>query len=113
MKNKSTAWQFPKRLQKWLFLLQYSFRQGNLKSKGILINQAGFVLELAFIIFVWQFITNNNKDVVTYLFAGFMISHLGWNSFAGSLAEDIVSGKITTYTQTLTNLPNPKDSFNF
>ena len=88
---------------KWWYLLKYSFLQGNLKIKGFLINQLGFLLDLTLTMLVWQNITKGNVSYITYFFVGFMISHIGWSSFSGSLASDIVTGKFNTYILRPTN----------
>jgi ABC-2 type transport system permease protein len=79
---------------KWVYLLIYSFKQGNLKLRGFVLSQIGFLVELSITLFIWGLFTNQSKDTITYFFVGFIIQRLAWNSFAGTLIQDIVSGKL-------------------
>jgi len=79
---------------KWLYLLVYSFKQGNLKLRGFVLSQIGFLVELSITLFIWGLFTNQSKETITYFFIGFIIQRLAWNSFAGNLTQDIVSGKL-------------------
>ena len=82
---------------KWLYLLVYSFKQGNLKLRGFVLSQIGFLVELSITLFIWSLFTNQSKETITYFFMGFIIQRLAWNSFAGELSKDVVSGKLNGY----------------
>jgi len=82
---------------KWFYLLKYSFRQGNLKLRGFIFSQVAFLVELSITLFIWGLFTNQSKDTITYFFVGFIIQRLAWNSFAGELSKDIVSGKLNSF----------------
>jgi ABC-type uncharacterized transport system permease subunit len=88
---------------KWWYLVKYSFRQGNLKLSGVVLSQLAFLVELVITIYIWTTLSSKDPQIVTYFLVGFLVSHLGWNSFVGVLSGEIRSGKFTSYHLRPTN----------
>ncbi len=81
-------------LNKYKQVFKYAFLQTNSKISNYILYQLSYVLEFFVTIYIWKVNNQNNSNIITYLFFGYIIQRLVFTNVLNFLSVQIFSGKI-------------------